>query len=543
MLYVRAARPSYFMQAVLQNPTFVLFSILCLGLALGNIKIKGISLGSSGVLFVGLLAGHFGLSIPDGFTGFGTALFVYCVGLGVGNRFFSSLGSTGSKLVMLALVVIVMAAATTWGLCSLLGISKETAVGIFAGAMTSTPALAAAAEHVSDQAGLNIGYGVAYPFGVIGVILFVQLLPRLLKQDLSKIKNEGDEGSDPEKIISRVVHVSNPELFGKSIDEFESNGQIRCRITRKVVNGQMLPLDEGDKFIEGCGVLLVGSRRDVMHESMMLGSIEIEHQHPRSFGDECAELIILNPKLCQMPLGEMRPLAQYGVVISRVTRLGVTFVPTSTTQIVRNDVVRVVGTPEAIEEFRKFCGHRSSAINSTDILSLAGGVALGILLGKVQIGFGDGATFSLGMAGGPLFVALVLGHFGKVGPIVGYIPRPSRVFIMDLALMLFLASAGVAGGGKLVETLQAQGVSMFLIGAAVTIIPMFCGFLLARKFLKMSLPESLGGICGSMTSTPALGAITAKTDAQSPVIAYATAYPAALILMALSAKLILSLMG
>ncbi len=527
------------MNEILRNPTLVLFCVLFLGLALGNIKIKGISLGSSGVLFIAMIAGHFGLSVPQGISGFGTALFVYCVGLGVGNRFFAALSSQGTRLVLLTFCVIFSAWLTTMLLCQIFGVESAIAAGIFSGAMTSTPALAAASEALNESPLLNIGYGVAYPFGVIGVVLFVQLLPRLLKQDFGMQSTESDQGKDPDKIIARVVTVSNSDLYGKSILDFETEGQMLCRITRKVVDDRMMALQEGDTFEAGTELLIVGSRINVRRESRFYGHMERSKQHPRSFGDECTELIVLNQSLCGLPLGELKPLSKFGLVISRITRLGATFVPSSDTVLVRNDVVRVVGPAEAVEKFRTTCGHRSTALNATDILSLTGGIALGILLGNVQFSIGDSDSFSLGMAGGPLIVALILGHFGKVGPIVGYMPRPSRIFVMELALMLFLAGAGVAGGGQLVATLQQQGLSMLFIGAMVTFIPMILGYVLARFVFKMKLPESLGGICGGMTSTPALGAITGKTDMQSPVIAYATAYPVALILMTFFVKILL----
>ncbi len=531
------------MDVILENSTFVLFMILALGIALGNINFKGISLGSSGVLFVALLAGHFGLTVPNGITGIGTAMFVYCVGLGVGNRFFASLVSKGGTLVVLSVIVVGLAWAVTVSLGMLMGINDEMAAGIFAGAMTSTPALAAATEALDDPALLNIGYGVAYPFGVIGVVLFVQLLPRLLKQDLSNLdKVPSNKTADPNKIINRVVRVTNKELYGKSIEQVEAETHMQCCITRTVIDGRLEPLADGETFEEGKDVLLVGERINVNREALALGHIDLNNQHPRSYGDENDDLIILNASLCQIPLQDMKLLTLHGIIISRITRLGVTFVPSGSTSLVRNDVVRVVGPAKAIKKFREHCGHRSTAINATDIFSLTAGIALGIIVGNINFSIGDGPGLSLGMAGGPLLVALILGHFGKVGPIVGYMPRPARILIMELALMLFLAGAGVSGGGKLVETLQAQGVAMFITGAAVTIIPMLTAFVLARKIFKMSMPECLGGICGSMTSTPALGAITAKTDSQSPVIAYATAYPAALILMTILAKAVLVVM-
>ena len=529
---------------IFSNPTFVLFAILCLGLALGNIQIKGISLGSSGVLFVALAAGHFGLKVPDGVTGIGTALFVYCVGLGVGNRFFATLRSKGSSLVLLSVVVVGTGWLVTWLLSSVFGVEGPVAAGLFAGACTSTPAFAAAREALTgmDTSGLDIGYGVAYPFGVIGVVLFVQLMPRLLKKDLNALPASDKAGKDPSKIIRRVVTVTRPDLYGKNISEFCDECHLHCRITRLVKDNLLHPLQPENTFQEGTQVLIIGERAEVEHDAPMLGEVNPKDQHPRTFGDETSELIILNNDMCNKMLSELDSLSNYGITISRITRLGNMFIPTGETELIRNDVCTVVGTPEAIKNFAKACGHRSTAINATDILSLTGGVALGIIVGNITFSMGHSAGFSLGMAGGPLIVALILGHFGKIGPIAGYMPRPTRVLLMEFALMIFLAGAGVSGGEKLVETLQAQGLTMFLIGVGITTIPMVLGYILATKLLKMPLPETLGAICGAMTSTPALGAITAKTDRQEPVISYATAYPAALLMMTILAKLLLSLL-
>ena len=525
---------------ILQNPTFATFAILFVGLAFGNISIKGISLGSSGVLFAALVAGHYGLTVPAGLTDIGTALFVYCVGLGVGNRFFAALRSRGKILVLLAAIVVGTAWLTAWGVCKLLGLDAGLAAGLFAGACTSTPALAAAMEAPGCQADVvNIGYAVAYPFGVIGVVLFVQLLPRLLRSGLDAAP--GAHGADPHKIIARVVQVTHPEAVGKKIGDFVTDRRMRCRITRVVQGELFVPLSREDAFAEGQYVLMVGEREEMEHDAGLIGHVLRDSDlHPRTFTDETAELILLSKAMCNKTLRELDTLGRYGIVVSRITRLGATFVPTADTEVMRNDVLRVVGTPHAIEVFMQECGHRSSALNVADILSLMGGLVLGILLGKMRLSFGGEGGFSLGVAGGPLVVALILGHFGKVGPIIGYMPRHARLLVMELGLVLFLAGAGVKGGGSLVATLQSQGLPMFLAGVAITLLPMALAYVVARRVFRMDLAEALGGICGSMTSTPALGAITSKTDRQEPVIAYSTAYPAALILMTVLAKLLVS---
>ncbi len=457
------------MMELLHNPAFVLFGILFIGILLGNIRFCGLTLGSSGVLFVALAAGHFGLGVPEGVGGIGTALFVYCVGLSAGNRFFSSLAQAGNRLALLSLVVVTLGALTAAGLSYAFGIGPGMAAGMFAGACTSTPALAATMESVPDAGSVNIGCGIAYPFGVAGVVLFVQLLPRLLKAELSREASAEENAQDPRKIVSLLVTIANPRIVGLRVADRDAAEHLSCRITRVVRGGRLVPVTAGDTFEEGLEMLLVGARGDLERDALMLGTLQ-ENRYPMDSERERAEVIALDRRFCG------RTLPKYGVTISRVSRLGFSFVPTADTEIIRNDVLTVVGLPEHIEGFKKVTGHRCTAMNATDMLSLAGGIALGILIGGIRFSLGDGASFSLGMAGGPLVVALVLGHWGRIGPIMGYIPRETRTLLMELGLVLFLA-------------------------------------------------------------------ITGKTEARSPVVSYATAYPAALILMMVCAKIIIAVLG
>ena len=376
------------------SPTFVLFVVLFAGLAFGNLSIKGISFGSSGVLFAALVAGHFGLHVPDGIADVGTAIFVYCVGLGVGNRFFDSLKSRGKYLIILSLLVVSVAWLAAWVLGSMLGMDAGTVAGLFAGACTSTPALAAAIESQGSQASaVNIGYAVAYPFGVVGVVLFVQLLPRFLRQNLDDNSGKSFEVEDKHTIISRVVQVTNPELIGRPIGSFCAEKNLHCRITRIARDGALMPLQRDDSFTENGEVLLVGERDDLEREIPCFGHVRSTKGRPRIYTDERAELIVLSRAICNKSLRELDTLGQYGIVISRITRLGLTFIPTADTEVQRNDVLRVVGSPEAIESFRRECGHRSTALNAADILSLVGGLMLGVLLGKMQFSFG-GSSYS-----------------------------------------------------------------------------------------------------------------------------------------------------
>ncbi len=211
------------------------------------------------------------------------------------------------------------------------------------------------------------------------------------------------------------------------------------------------------------------------------------------------------------------------------------------TRLGKNDVLTVVGPPENLKAFEGYLGHRLQAYFETSLVSLTIGLALGIIVGRFEIPLPGGSTFSLGLSAGPLLMALVLGHFGRVGGLVGYIPRPTRILLQEMGLVFFLADAGVRGGASIMDAVHTQGVKIFLLGAIITLIPMLVGYLMARRGFKMKLGQSLGGICGGMTSTPALGAIVAKTSQQAPIVSYATVYPVAVILMALLAKLLMSI--
>ncbi|MCK5675900.1 MAG: YidE/YbjL duplication, partial [Verrucomicrobia bacterium] len=244
----------------LNQPLVVLFALISTGLLLGGVKVKGINLGSSGVLFTALLAGHLGYSIPAGVGTLGLVLFVYCVGIGAGDRFFTSLAREGAALAKLALLIVVLGAAMTWIGAILLDIPAGLATGIFAGALTSTPALAAATEGLAAKGGadaVSIGYGIAYPFGVIGVVLFVQVLPRILKINLDSITDSPDSKRD-NRVENVLVEVTNPTLFGQRISESGVTNFNACQICRIYSGGSLVPLQYDDPFEENQILLLVG---------------------------------------------------------------------------------------------------------------------------------------------------------------------------------------------------------------------------------------------------------------------------------------------
>jgi putative transport protein len=530
-------------QLLLDQPLIALFAIIASGLLFGSFTIKGINLGSSGVLFTALLAGHLGYSIPGGIGTLGLVLFVYCVGIGAGGRFFASVAREGATLGKLALVIVATGGAITWAGAKLLDLPVDLATGIFAGALTSTPALAAATESLTDAAsGVSIGYGIAYPFGVIGVVLFVQLLPRLLKHDLNAIaaEHEAEDNTD-ERVITVLVEVTNQNLVGKKIAEAGISNLNACRVSRIFKEGQLIPLSYSDEFSQGQLLLLVGLNKEITIAIDTLGHRSDRHLL-KDVENERQNLLVTEHKIAGKSIRELASLKHYGVVITRITRGGLTFVPNTATLIEAHDNLTTVGRNDDLKVFAKAIGHRSTAIDSTDLLSLSVGLTLGIVAGLIPIGLPGSTPITLGLAGGPLLVALLLGHFGKVGRIVGHIPRPTRLLLQDLGLVFFLANAGVEGGVSLVATVQQYGITLFGLGILVSVVPLILAWPLARKLFKLDPLQALGGICGGMTSTPALGAITAKTDSQVPVISYVSAYPVALIVMILITKILIGLL-
>jgi putative transport protein len=304
----------------------------------------------------------------------------------------------------------------------------------------------------------------------------------------------------------------------------------------------MEPVRYEDEFAAGQVVLLVGDPKAVRIATTLVGKPSTK-EVLLDADNERDRLVVTRPEIVGKTIGEIAPLKDHGVVITRVDRMEFTFSPDYATRLEKNDILTVVGPKTQLKRFEAHLGHKAQAFSETSLVSLTIGVALGIGVGLWSIPLPGGSGFALGLAGGPLLVALLLGHFGRVGGIIGHIPRPTRILLQEMGLVFFLADAGVKGGATIVEAVETQGVRIFLVGALITLVPMVVGYLTARRIFGMPIGQTLGGICGGMTSTPALGAIVAKTSRQAPIVSYATVYPVAVILMALLAKMLVAIVS
>jgi len=519
-----------------EQPIAAVLLIIALGTLLGSVRLANLSLGASGVLFVGLLFGYLGTTVPAALQDLGIVLFVYAIGLQAGPRFFNQFRHRGLTFAAAGIVVVGSGAVATWAVTRIFSLDSALATGMYAGAMTSTPGLAAALD-VADNPISGVGYGIAYPFGVIGVVLFVQMLPRLIGLDVAKEEEILREAEPKGKQVQRrQFRVSNPACSEKTLAELEFHRLSEANVTRVSRNGEVMPAGPDTRLELGDVVLAVGRDEELSKLTVLLGE-EIHGEDIFRTTDVVArDVMVSNDEVVGKSLTELRVLRNHGVVISRVFREDLHFVPTGTYVLETGDLIRVTGTRHDVRKFVALVGQREGRIYETSLPALATGLFLGVLLGFHEFSLPGGASFRLGIAGGPLLVSLILSHFGKVGSLRIRIPRAAKYIMRQLGLVLFLAGAGVEAGASLDFVLSESGLVLFVAGASVTLISVLVGFLFTRFCLKQDVLSSLGVVCGGMTSTPALGALSEVSSRNEPVLAYTGVYPVALVFITLVCK-------
>lgn len=532
----------------LREPLVLCFLIVGVGMGLGSIRIAGMALGTSGVLFAGLLFGHWGedrgWEVPEFLGTLGMVMFVYAVGLGAGPTFFRTFRDQGKQLAFLGIVTVMCGAGIALLMARISGIPGDLAAGVFAGALTSSPALAAGIQAV-DEAGrqplaVSIGYGLAYPVGIMAVILFVQLVPRLMRVNLEMVGHELQQQIRGKQTIGRfLIEIANPSVFGKSLTELKLPERIGWQITRVLQQDRLVPIKGNHVLQAGQIILLVTDHRHADLLIAMLGqrterSVVIDSEHDR------ADVVVTSSEMISRSLRELQLRSRFGVTIARIERYGVSFVPNAATAFSMGDRVSAVGEPAGLKAFEQAAGHRIRKLHETDLMSAGLGLVVGILLGMIPIyipGFGE---FQLGLAGGPLLAGLLFAHFGRFLGIVGYMPTAARMLTQELGLAFFLAAAGFQAGGHFVQMLRQYGVMPFLMSLVVAFVSLSVSALFGRFVLRMNVLQVLGGTCGAMTSTAGIGALLSKTDCDVPATSYAAAYPAALVMMTILTQLLVA---
>lgn len=525
------------LDSLLSSTIFVLFIIIALGFIVGKISIKGITLDVSAVIFVALLFGHFGIVVPESLGTFGMVLFIFSIGIQAGPGFFSTFRNKGKTLSIIASVLVVSAALVAIAAMYIFGLSAADTTGLLAGALTSTPGLATAREITGDNAA--IAYGIAYPFGVIGVILFIKLLPRILKiniKDDERAIAESERQLNP-NITSHSFKVTNPLVTTGTLQDIKIRLLTGAVISRIVRGEESIIPTAKTKLKEGDLIRAVGTQESLHKVEKFVGEA-IEGELP--FGDNIVlqTALVTSKPLVNRALGSLGLQQNFGCTVTRVRRSGIDLAPSPTLSLKFGDKLTLVGRKDSMDEALRLIGNQGKLISDTDFLPIALGIALGVVVGHLSLSFAGNFTFSFGLTGGILITALVLSAIGKTGNIIWTMSSPANQLLRQLGLLLFLANVGTAAGEKLVDTFMNSGVSLFVSGFFITLIPMIVATIVAKYFCKINILDLMGTITGGMTSTPGLAAADSMSDSSSISVAYATVYPIAMVLLILCIQII-----
>jgi len=538
--------------------SILLFAVvIAAGLWLGKFKVKGVTIGATWILFLAIVMGHFGL-VPDAkvlsfMKDFGLILFVYSIGLQVGPGFFSSFRSGGVKMNIASAMLILFAAITAFVIHLATGEDLQTMVGVMSGAVTNTPGLGAAQQTLIDGGGnaadaskLASAYAVAYPIGVIGVLFLVIIYKAIFKVDLDKETKEVEAQNADNENTARRMHckVTNPGIFGKSLKEVIT-GDFRDEmvISRMMRNGEEIVPEASTIFAEGDLVLVVTSQKYVDRIRMVFGQEVAMHHADWTNGKEVLvvrRLGITDPKVTGKKLSELLFRTKYGVVVTRVVRSGVELVATNALRLQVGDFIQVVGPENGIAEVAKVVGNKASNLDKPNLVPIFVGIGLGILLGCLPIAIpGIPQPIKLGLAGGPLIVAILLSAFGPRLGITTYTTQSANLMIREIGISFFLAAVGFGAGETFVSSLMGGGWWWILYGALITIIPVVLTMILGRFVFKLNFFQICGLISGGTTNPPVLAFAQGAYGSEYTSVNYATVYPLSMFLRVLVAQVMI----
>lgn len=403
---------------LLHSSYFSLFLIVALGFMLGRIKIKGLSLDVSAVIFIALLFGHFGVIIPKELGNFGLVLFIFTIGIQAGPGFFDSFRSKGKTLILITMLIICSACLTAVGLKYAFDIDTPSVVGLIAGALTSTPGLAVAIDSTHSPLA-SIAYGIAYPFGVIGVILFVKLLPKIMRVNLDQEARRLEierRGQFPE-LGTCIYRVTNASVFNRSLMQINARAMTGAVISRLKHKDEISIPTAHTVLHEGDYIQAVGSEESLNQLSVLIGERE-EGELPLDKTQEIESLLLTKKDMINKQLGDLNLQKNFGCTVTRVRRSGIDLSPSPDLALKFGDKLMVVGEKEGIKGVARLLGNNAKKLSDTDFFPIAMGIVLGVLFGKLNISFSDTLSFSPGLTGGVLMVALVLSAVGKTGYII-----------------------------------------------------------------------------------------------------------------------------
>ena len=539
---------------------FIYAIVIAIGVLLGKVKIFGISLGATFVLFCGILVGHLGVEVDPAtlkfIQEFGLILFIFSIGLQVGPSFFSSFKQEGIQLNGIAMLIVGLNVAVTLAIYFIAGnISITDLVGVMSGAVTNTPGLGAAQqtliETVGDRAGdlnesMSLGYAAAYPLGVIGIILSMVLLKALFKINVDKEVDDIEREKEDSQLKPHVItyQVSNKLICDKSVIRLHSIIDRNFTISRLKRADGTIEIPQGETIIRKDDVLrIVMSAHDQDIFDAIIGPhVDFDWQlETTPLGIVSKRIVITNNELNGRKIGSIRLHEGYKVNVTRVYRAGVELLASPNLSLQVGDRLTVVGREEDVDRLGKRMGNSYKRLEHPNLFTMFIGIFLGIIVGSIPIMLpGMSVPMKLGLAGGPLVVAILIGRYGYKARLVTYTSTAASLMLRELGLCLFLASVGLAAGGRFVSTiLSANGALWVLYGFLITIIPLLIAIVVARGKFHLNYCTIMGLVAGATTDPPALGYANNTAGNDAPAVAYATVYPLTMFMRVLIAELII----
>ena len=537
------------------HSVLILSLVIAFGIMLGKIKVAGISLGVTWILFVGIVFGHFDLNLDEHLLHFlkefGLILFVYSIGLQVGPGFFSAFKKGGFTLNVLAVLVVFISVLITVALHFITGIPITTMVGILSGAVTNTPGLGAAQQANSDLNGIDapeiaLGYAVAYPLGVIGCILALLALKYLLHINTRKEEAEAEQGlGHLQELTVRPVSVEirNEAVDGKTIKEIKpllNRAFVISRIRHRDSENEVELVNADTVLHLQDQILFISNPKDREAIIAFFGrQISAEWEQDKKLISR--RILITKPELNGKSLAQLKIRNNFGASITRINRSGVDLVATPHLQLQMGDRVTIVGSELAVSHTEKVLGNSLKRLNHPNLIPIFLGIALGCILGSLPFMFpGIPQPVKLGLAGGPLIVSILISRFGPQYKLITYTTMSANLMIREIGISLFLACVGLGAGKGFVDTIIHEGGYVWIAyGAIITIVPLLVGGLIGRYAWKLNYYTLIGVLSGTNTNPPALAYSSELTSCDAPAVGYATVYPLAMFLRVLTAQLLI----
>ena len=547
-----------FLEPTMVQAVIIISLVSALGLYLGRIKIFGISLGITFVFFAGILAGHLGIVVNKDMLyfaqSFGLILFVYALGLQVGPGFFSSLKKGGVAMNMMGLGVILLGLVMTVGLHWTTGISLSNMVGLLCGAVTNTPALGAAQQallqidptNTKGVTDMALACAVAYPLGVVGVILAIIILKALFTD---KKQKDQKEQRDMTTYVAEF-HVSNPAIYEKSIKDVMKLTEKHFVISRVWRNGKVSIPTSDTLLHEHDHLLIISVKSDVENIKVLFGEQENVDWNKADIDWNAIDSQLISRRIAVtrnrvngVKLGSLRLRNLYGINITRVNRAGIDLLASPDLRLQIGDRLTIVGEANSVNTVGKILGDEIKRLNNPNLLAVFIGISLGMLLGALPITLpGMSTPVKLGIAGGPIIVGILMGAFGPRFHLTTYTTMSANLMLRQLGIIIYLAGLGIDSGAHFFETVfRTEGLLWIGLGFLLTIVPVLIVGFIASQFFKLDYAHNVGMLCGSMANPMALNYANTTVDGDEPSVSYATVYPLSMFIRVISAQLVLML--